>query len=592
MGAPSALDVELLRSFVLIAEGGSFTRAAERVGRTQSAVSQQIQRLESLVGHRLLVRGKGAGTHLTRQGVYLLSRAHELIALNDDIVESLLGLASEASTALDLVGSRSEPRRARPKPSVTVLPFENLTGDPDEGFFVEGVASAIVNALSRVGSIGVIARQSAPRNQRRPMPDREVGCALGARYILEGSVFRDARRIRITARLMEPETGRILWADRYDSLLQDVFHLQDQIAECVVGIVEPSVQKSEIERVLWKRVDNLDAYELYLRALPHVAAHMPGDAKMALALLEKALKLDPDNLAVHALVAWCHELCFTREGFDKSRRDAALRHTRMTVGGNPQDATALAVAGFVTRFFEGEQESGLATMDRALKLNPACATALYLGAQAHGLAGDVVGAAAFASRALGLSPDDPLAFEAHMALGEAALAEERFDDAAACFGRVVHHSPNFSTGIFFQGLALAAGGRAAKQGQSPAGAWSWNQASADASSMKQAWAEPLARNSWPARAFLACRSERTKDDRPEGGRRRVRRHSSVQGQAGLGRRARRKDKGSHLHHQRRFGLHGLLCGLCAGRHGDRDQRLQHRRRSPRVQPASPRLHRG
>jgi adenylate cyclase len=134
----------------------------------------------------------------------------------------------------------------------------------------------------------------------------------------------------------------------------------------------------------------------------------------------------------------------------------------MTVAGNHQDATALAVAGFVTRFFDGEQESGLATIDRALKLNPACATALYLGAQARGLAGDVIGASALASRALALSPFDPLAFEAHMALGEAALAEERFDDAAACFGRVVHRSPYFSTGIFFQGLALAAGGRTAE----------------------------------------------------------------------------------------------------------------------------------
>ncbi len=331
-----------------------------------------------------------------------------------------------------------------------------------------GWPAPIVNALSRVGSIMVIARHSTPHDKRGPTHAREAGRSLGARYVLEGGVLRAARRLRITARLTELEAGKLLWADRYYSALEDIFDLQDQIAERIVGIVEPSLQKSEIERALWKRVENLDAYELYLRALPHVAAHMPSDAKTALALLEKALKLDPDNLTVHALAAWCHELCFTREGFDKARRDAALRHARMTVGGNPQDATALAVAGFVTRFFVGEQESGLATIDRALKLNPACATALYLGAQAHGLAGDVVGAAALASRALGLSPFDPLAFEAHMALGEAALAEERFDDAAACFSRVVHRSPNFSTGIFFQGLALAAGGRTAEAANHPA----------------------------------------------------------------------------------------------------------------------------
>src|ERR1700733_675563 len=462
MGLTSALDIDLLRSFVLIAEGGSFTRAAVRVGRTQSAVSQQIRRLESLVGHRLLERGSGAGAQLTLQGVYLLTRAQELISLNDDIVESMLGLSADAAEAPNPAGPQLEPRSSRQKPSVAVLPFQNLTGDPAEEFFVEGVASAIVNALSRAGSIVVIARHSRPDDKRHPTDIRAAGRALGAGYMLEGGVFRAARRIRITARLTEAETGKLLWADRYDSALEDIFDLQDQIAERVVGIVEPSVQKSEIERALWKRAENLDAYELYLRALPHVAAHMPSDAKTALALLDKALKLDPNNLIAHAHAAWCHELCFTREGFDRACRDAALRHARMTVAGNHQDATALAVAGFVTRFFYGEQESGLASIDRALKLNPACATALYLGAQAHGLAGDVVRAGAFASRALVLSPDDPLAFEAHMALGEAALAEERFDDAAACFGRVVHRSPYFSTGIFFQGLALAAGGRTAE----------------------------------------------------------------------------------------------------------------------------------
>jgi adenylate cyclase len=463
MGSTSALDIDLLRSFVLIAEEGSFTRAAERVGRTQSAVSQQIRRLESLVGHRLLERGKGVGAQLTVQGVYLLTRAQELISLNDDIVDSLLGLPTDAAEAPDPAGPQSEPRSSRPKPSVAVLPFQNLTGDPAEEFFVEGVASAIVNALSRVGSIVVIVRHSRPDDKRRLMDIRAAGRTLAARYILEGGVFRAARRIRITARLTEAETGKLLWADKYDSALEDIFDLQDQIAERVAGIVEPSVQKSEIERAAWKRIDNLDAYELYLRALPYVAAHMPSDANTALALLEKALKLDPDNLSVHALAAWSHELCFTREGFDKAQSDAALRHARTVIAGNPGDATALAIAGFVVRFV-GSPEIGNATIDRALTLNRSSATALYLGAQSHALAGDIAAAAAFADRALQLSPFDPLAFEAHLALGEAALAEERFDDAAACFGRVVHRNPNFSTGYFFQGMALALGGRGVEAG--------------------------------------------------------------------------------------------------------------------------------
>jgi adenylate cyclase len=464
MGSPSALDIDLLRSFVLIAEGGSFTKAAEQAGRTQSAVSQQMQRLESLVGHRLLTRGKGAGAQLTRRGVYLLSRARELISLNDNIMDSLIYLPSDADEAPFAAEPRPDLRPARPKPSVAVLPFQNLTSDPGESFFVEGVAGAVVNALSRVGSIVIIAHHQMTDGRRAPMDMRLAARAAGVRYLLEGGVFRSLRRIRITARLTEAETGKLLWAERYDSPLEDIFDLQDEIAERVAGIVEPRVQRSEVERASGKRIENLDAYELYLRALPHVAAHMPSDARTALTLLEKALKLDPDNLAVHALAAWCHELCFTREGFDKSRREAALRHARTALAGNPDDASTLAIAGFVTRFFDGGRQVGLATVDRALARNPACATALYLGAQSHGLAGDAPGAAALASRALRLSPFDPLAFEAHMALGEAALAEERFDDAAACFGRVVDCSPNFSTGLFFQGLALAVGGRAAEAG--------------------------------------------------------------------------------------------------------------------------------
>ena len=132
--------------------------------------------------------------------------------------------------------------------------------------------------------------------------------------------------MRITAQLIEAETGAHLWADKFDGALEDVFDLQDQITDRVVGIVEPSLQRSEIERSRRKRPENLDAYDLYLRALPHVAAQMPDDAKIALPLLEEALRLDPDYAAAHAHLAWCHELCFARAGFDeahKNRRRAA-----------------------------------------------------------------------------------------------------------------------------------------------------------------------------------------------------------------------------------------------------------------------------
>ena len=155
MGTFPALDIDLLRSFVLIAEGGSFTRAAERVGRTQSAVSLQVQRLESLVGHRVLVRGKGGAVQLTLQGQYLLDRARDLIALNDDIVGSLRAQRQELETKAPSSSAAAPavavvPRQSGARPSIAVTPFQNLTGDGEQEYFVDGMTENIITGLSHI----------------------------------------------------------------------------------------------------------------------------------------------------------------------------------------------------------------------------------------------------------------------------------------------------------------------------------------------------------------------------------------------------------------------------------------------------------
>ena len=349
------------------------------------------------------------------------------------------------------------------KPSIAVLPFVNMSGDGEQEYFADGVVEDIITGLSRIRWLFVIARNSSFVYKGKAVDVRQVGRELGVRYVMEGGVRKAGNRMRITAQLSEAETGANLWAGKYDGALENIFDLQDQITEQVVGIVEPSLQRSEIERSRRKHPENLDAYDLYLRALPHVAAQMPHNARIALALLKQALELDPDYAAAHALMAWCHELCFARAGFSTLDKAAALLHARATIASSTDDAMALAVAGFVMALLvkngSGDHEAALRTIDRALSLNASCATALYLGALAYGSGGHPETATSLANRALRLSPFDPLAFEAHMAFGVSALQEARHDDAAASFAKAAQTNTNFSTAYLFQAIALALAGR-------------------------------------------------------------------------------------------------------------------------------------
>jgi len=185
---------------------------------------------------------------------------------------------------------------------------------------------------------------------------------------------------------------------------------------------------------------------------------------VALPLLERAHRLDPDYAAVHALLAFCHEQLYARGGFDVAERGAALEHARAAIASNTDDPSTLAMAGFTMALRSDEQEAGIGQIDRALALNPACATALYVGAQAHAIPGHGEAAALLASRALRLSPFDPLAFEAHLALGETALRQERYNDAAACFARAEQANINYSTSYLFQAMAMALADRADEAG--------------------------------------------------------------------------------------------------------------------------------
>jgi adenylate cyclase len=345
------------------------------------------------------------------------------------------------------------------KPSIAVLPFHNMSGDPEQDYFADGMVEDIITSLSRIKWLFVVARNSSSVYKGRAVDVRQIGRDLGVRYVMEGGVRKVDNRVRITAQLLEAETGAHLWADKYDGALEDIFDLQDRITDRVAGIVEPSLQRSEIERSRRKRPENLDAYDLYLRALPFTSSQTPEDAKIAIPLLEKALKLDPQYAAAHALLAWCHEWCFTRGGLNEANREAGLRHARAALFSATDDATALAVAGFALILMGKDQTGALEAIERALSFNPSCATALYLGAVTASFMGLSSKASAFAERALRLSPFDLHAFEGHHALGNAALQEERYDDAASHLSRAVQANPNHSGFRFARAVALALAGR-------------------------------------------------------------------------------------------------------------------------------------
>src|SRR3954453_7514257 len=280
------------------------------------------------------------------------------------------------------VPSESEAPALPDKPSIAVLPFKNLSSDPEQEYFADGVVEDIIAALSRISWLFVIARNSSFVYKGKAVDIKRVGSELGVRYVLEGSVRRSGSRIRIAAQLVEAESGRHLWADRYDRSYSDIFDLQDEITTSVIGAIEPNRRKVEVERVRRKRPDNLGAYDLVLRALPHTYSHRAEDADAAIPYLLKALELEPGYPAAHASLAWCYHFLY-RLGLRDRDRARAIEHAHAALAGGADDATTLGIAGFVISMDERDFGTGLALFDRALTLSSSnifalCCSALIL----------------------------------------------------------------------------------------------------------------------------------------------------------------------------------------------------------------------
>ena len=329
------------------------------------------------------------------------------------------------------------------KPSIAVLAFENMSGDPEQEYFADGIAEDVITGLSRIRWIFVIARNSSFTFKGKAVDVRHVGRELGVRYVLEGSVRKGNNRIRITAQLVEAATGNHLWADRFDGELEDVFDLQDQITAQVVGAIEPSMQVAEIDRSRRKRPDSLDAYDLYLRALPHIWAFTPSESSKALDLLQAAIEIDPSFASAHGLLARTYQQKYLRAGNDPTDKKLAIEHSRTVLALRSDDSNALAFAGLVLAFLDHDYDTARGAVDKALEINPNSAQGLGSSALVNTLLGRHDDAISQAEQSIRLSPFNPNRYTIDLYLSYAHFCCGRYSEAAEAARRAIQSNPLF-----------------------------------------------------------------------------------------------------------------------------------------------------
>jgi tetratricopeptide (TPR) repeat protein len=284
--------------------------------------------------------------------------------------------------------------------------------------------------------------------------------------VLEGSVQRSDPRVRITGQLIDAITGAHVWADRFEGDMADIFDLQDRLTDDVVGILEPQIRRAEIERARRARPDNLDAYDLYLRALPHVYAMRQAENGLGLDLLREAMRLDPGYVPARAFAAWCYEQRVTRGWPSSEPEDAgrAIRLARETLDADTGDANAISIAGFVLVMVGRDYEPGLAALRDAVLLNPFDVFVLMNGGWGELWAGSIDDAVRLFQRATALSPRDPAAYFVVTGLAMAALLSGEYREAVARASQAAALNPSWDATLLVLGLALAYCGRLEEAG--------------------------------------------------------------------------------------------------------------------------------
>ncbi|TIX90236.1 winged helix-turn-helix domain-containing tetratricopeptide repeat protein [Rhizobium sp. P44RR-XXIV] len=330
------------------------------------------------------------------------------------------------------------------RPSIAVLPFDNMSGDPEQDYFADGMVEDIITGLSRIKWLFVIARNSSFTYKGRAVDVTKVGRELGVRYVLEGSVRKAGNRVRITGQLIDAEDGSHLWAERYDRDLTDIFALQDEITISVVAAIEPNVRRAEIERVRRKRPGNVDAYDLLLRAMPHVYTFMPDGAAEGLPLLEQALAIEPAYALAHGFASWAHQSIFVRGGMRPESREKSVHHALAAIEYGQSDAMALALAGFSIGLLTQDRRLADEAFERALALSASCSFVYSFGCVPVAYGGDAARAIAWGEQAMRLSPLDAMSCIPQGIIGFGNFLLGRHEEAIAAGRRAIQLNPGFS----------------------------------------------------------------------------------------------------------------------------------------------------
>ena len=445
-----APDFALKFGLVLKVFNLSRGRLAQAVGIDKSVVSRWASGVQTPTDHNLSLLTETVARH--RPGFNRFDWD-----LDSAAFAARLGIAGDPPIPSVETSVLSLPDR----PSIAVLPFSNLSGDPEQAYFADGVVEDIINALSRFKSLFVISRSSSFAYRGRMASIRQVGCELGVRYVLEGSMRRAGGQLRCTAQLVDAATGGHVWADRFDMPVEDLFEVQDRIAEAVVGVLDHAVQHAEIERVRRKRPEHMGAYDFYLRSLAQTDAFTVKSVDAMLQACRRAIALDPSFAPAYALAArtYIQRLVQGWLGDEKRAATEVLDLVEAGLGADRLDPLMLATAGHCFAWFEHDLAKGIAYIDEAIEITPNLVHALLPSGVVRVRAGQACTAIEHLDRARRLSPHDSRNYAIYQALALAHHVDGDPATACAWARRAVQHNPNYLPGWGALASSAAAIGR-------------------------------------------------------------------------------------------------------------------------------------